>query len=168
MNRLTTTLLASAVIMFAFATTGRSQTDAAAKLSPRLEAYAQVWNTGEVNALDALVAPGFVRHTNSGNPYSATSLDSLKRAITNLRATYPDFKVTLTEVIAASDKVVGRWQWSGTHSGVGLPEAKGKKVQVTGINIMHVKNGKFVEEWVESDGMAAVLQLGFTVAPPAK
>ncbi len=168
MKQSTTTMLASALIMFALVTAGRTQTDAAAKLSMMIEAYAQVWNTGEVSGLNALVAPNFSRHTNSGNPYSATSLDSLKRAITNLRATYPDFKVTLTEVIAASDKVVGRWQWSGTHSGVGLPEAKGKSVQVTGINIMHVKNGKFVEEWVESDGMAAILQLGFTVAPPAK
>lgn len=167
MKQFTTTLMTAALIMFALVTTGRTQTDAAEKLSMMIEAYAQVWNTGEVSALSALVAPSFARHTNSGNPYSATSLDSLKRAITNLRVTYPDFKVTLTEVIAAGDKVVGRWQWSGTHSGVGLPEAKGKKVQVTGINIMHVKNGKFVEEWVESDGMAAMLQLGFTVAPPA-
>lgn len=165
MKRFTETFLATVLVMFAFVTAGWAQMDAA---KPMIEAYAQVWNSGNLSALDALVDPGFVRHTSPGNPYSATSLDSLKRVITNLRATYPDFKVTLTEIIAASDKVVARWEWSGTHSGVGLPVAKGKKVQATGINIMHVKNGKLAEEWVESDGMATMLQLGFTVTPPAK
>lgn len=164
MKRFTATMLTTALAMFAFAATGLAQTDTAAMI----DAYAQVWNTGNLGTLDGLVEPSFVRHTSPGNPYSAANLDSLKRVITNLRATYPDFKVTLTEVIATNDKVVARWQWSGTHAGVGLPAAKGKKVQATGINIMHVKNGKFVEEWVESDGMMTAMQLGFTVTPPAK
>jgi hypothetical protein len=37
------------------------------------------------------------------------------------------------------DKIVVRWQYSGTHSGVGLSAAKGKKVQATGMSLLHVE-----------------------------
>jgi len=64
--------------MLTFVTAGWAQMDAAAKLKPMIEAYAQIWNTGNLSALDALIDPSFVRHTSPGNPYSAANLDSLK------------------------------------------------------------------------------------------
>jgi steroid delta-isomerase-like uncharacterized protein len=157
-----------ALAMFAFASTGRAQTDAAAKLKPLAEAYAQAWNSGNVKAFDAIVAQEFMRHTSPGSPGAAASLDSLKRSVTGFRTMYPDFHVTLTEEIYTADKIVVRWQYSATHSGVGLPAAKGKKVQATGMSLLHIKNGKIAEEWVETDGMVTAQQLGFTVTPPAK
>jgi len=163
---LTTALVA--LVMFTLVTTGWAQMDAAAKLKPIIDAYAQAWNTGNVSSLEALIDPGFVRHTSPTSPTSAAGLDSLKRVVTNFRAMYPDFHVTLTEEIYTADKIVVRWQFSGTNSGVALPAAKGKKVQATGMSLLHVKNGKITEEWVESDGMVTAQQLGFTVTPPTK
>lgn len=168
MKRFTTAMLATALVAFAFVSNGWAQTDAAAKLKPIADAYAQAWNTGNVKALDAIVDQNFVRHVSPTSPTGAAGLDSLKRTVTNFRAMYPDFHVTLTEEIYAPDKIVVRWQYSGTHSGVGLPAAKGKKVQATGMSLIHVKNGKIAEEWVETDGLMTVQQLGFTVTPPAE
>lgn len=99
---------------------------------------------------------------------SAADLDSLKRVIARLRVEYPDFHVTLTEEIYTADKAVARWQFSGTHSGAGLPAAKGKKVQAAGMSLVHVRNEKIAKEWVESDGLMTVQQLGFTVTPSAE
>jgi len=166
MKRFTTTMLITALVMFTLVTTGWAQMDAAAKLKPIAEAYAQAWNSGNVKAFDAIVDQNFMRHTSPGSPAAAAGLDSLKRAVTSFRAMYPDFHVTLTEEIYTADKIVVRWQYSATHSGVGLPAAKGKKVQATGMSLMHLKNGKIAEEWVETDGMVTAQQLGFTVTPP--
>lgn len=172
MKHSTQTTLTTALFelaMFALASNGWAQMDAAAKLKPMTDAYAQAWNTGNVKALDAIVDQNFVRHTSpASSTTAAAGLDSLKRAITNFRAMYPDFHVTLTEEIYTADKIVARWQWSGTHSGMSLPAAKGKRVQAPGMSLIHVKNGKFAEEWVESDGLMTVQQLGFTVTPPAE
>jgi predicted ester cyclase len=167
-KRFTTTMLITAFVIFTLVTAGWAQMDAAAKLKPITDAYAQAWNTGNVKTLDAIVDQNFMRHTSPTSPTAAAGLDSLKRVITNFRAMYPDFHVTLTEEIYTADKIVVRWQYSGTHSGVGLSAAKGKKVQATGMSLLHIKNGKIAEEWVESDGLMTVQQLGFTVTPPAK
>jgi len=163
---LTRILVALAMILSI--TPGWAQTDASAKLKPMADAYAQAWNTGNVKDLDAIVDQNFVRHTSPALPFSATGLDSLKRVIARLRAWYPDLHVTLTEEIYTGDKIVVRWQYSGTHSGVGLAAAKGKHVDATGISLFHVKSGKLAEEWVETDGLLTDQQLGFTVMPPAE
>lgn len=156
------------LVLFTLVTTGWAQTDAAAKLKPITDAYAQAWNTGNVKALDAIVEPNFVRHASPTLQASAAGLDSLKRVIAHVRAEYPDFHVTLTEEIYITDKAVARWQFNGTHSGLGLPAAKGKKVQATGISLLHIKNGKIMEEWVESDAAVTMQQMGFTMTPPAE
>jgi predicted ester cyclase len=171
MKRFTVTKLITALVvlvMFTLVTTGWAQMEAAAKLKPLADAYTQAWNSGDLKALDAIVDQNFMRHASPTLEASAAGLDSLKHVIAHVRAEYPDFHVTLTEEIYTPDKIVARWQFSGTHSGVGLPAAKGKKVQATGMSLIHVKNGKFTEEWVESDGAMTMQQMGFTMTPPAE
>lgn len=171
MQRFTTTKLLTALAVFVtltLVTSVRAQTGAAAKLKPIVDAYAQAWNSGDVKAFDAIVDQNFTRHVSPTSPGGAAGLDSLKRSVTQFHAEYPDCHVTVTEEIYAADKAVARWEWSGTHSGMGLPAAKGKKVQVPGMSLFHIENGKIVEEWVESDGLITVQQLGFTVTPPAE
>jgi hypothetical protein len=168
MKRFTATNLIIALVLLASVTTSWAQMDAAAKLKSMTDAYAQAWNSGNVKALDAIVDQNFMRHASPTLQSSAAGLDSLKRVIARVHAEYPDFHVTLTEEIYTTDKIVARWQFSGTHSGMGLPAAKGKKVQATGMSLIHVKNGKFAEEWVESDGAMTMQQMGFTITPPAK
>ena len=61
-----------------------------------------------------------------------------------------------------------RWTFTGNHTGPGSFPPTGKKVQVTGISISRIVNGKVAEEWVETDNLSAVQQLGFTLtSPPA-
>lgn len=167
MKRFSTILLSVALTLLAMISIGHAQTDAA-KLKALADAYVAAWNSGNVQAFDAIIDKDFVRHTSPGSPSAAAGLDSLKHVVTAFRAQYPDFKVWLTEEIYAGEKIVVRWAFSATHSGLGMTTLKGKKVQVTGISIIHVKSGKLAEEWVESDGAAMMTQLGFAIVPPAK
>ena len=74
----------------------------------------------------------------------------------------PDYHTTIEDLIAEGDKVVARVTMTGTHTGNfwGIP-ATGKRVNLTGIYIVRIANGKIVEHWGEENGMIVIKQLGF-------
>lgn len=142
--------------------------DPAAELKPIVDAYVESWNTGNVDALDAIVDAGVQRHVSPTLPSAATSLDELKQVITNVRAQFPDFHVSLDEEIYIAGKSAIRWTVTATHTGSTeeLP-ATGKAVSVSGSSIAHYAEGKLTEEWVHTDNQDFMQQLGFSLVPPA-
>ncbi len=141
--------------------------DPAAELKPIVDAYVEAWNTGNVDALDAIVDVGVQRHASPTTGSGATSLDELKQVITFTRALFPDFHVSLDEEIYVAGKSAIRWTITGTHTGSTeeLP-ATGKAVSLSGSTISHYAEGKLTEEWVYSDNQDFMQQLGFMLAPP--
>jgi predicted ester cyclase len=71
------------------------------------------------------------------------------------------------ELIAEGNRVVGRWDGGGTHTGpafkdllVGaLPAASGRKMRFTGTTVFLIENGKIVEEIGEEGALTALQQL---------
>ena len=78
-----------------------------------------------------------------------------------LFAAFPDWHTTIEDLIAEGDKVVVRMMQRGTHQGTffGLA-ATGKQVTVAGIAIFRLRNGQIVEEWLITDQLGAMQQLG--------
>ncbi len=71
-------------------------------------------------------------------------------------------------MIAEGDKVVSRGSWTGTHTGpLGNIPPTGKKVMVSGIDIIRVANGKIVEHWEATDSLGLLPQLGLIPGPAA-
>ena len=72
------------------------------------------------------------------------------------------------QLIASDDKVAIRSTFRGTHDGdfMGIP-ATGKTVEVGGIDIVRVRDGKFVEHWGLFDAMGLMQQLGVVPPPPS-
>jgi predicted ester cyclase len=156
-----------ALLMALFFAMSCQQPDASQKLKPIVDAYGEVWNTGNLDALDAIIDPQFVRHASSSGTTSAVAgLDALKKVIANLRTTYPDFHMTLDEEIYAGEKAVVRWSYIGTNTGPGNFPPTGKQVKSTGVDILHIKNGKIVNDWAETDNLFLMQQLGFVLTPP--
>ncbi len=122
----------------------------------------QGWNKGNMDALDELISPDFVNHT-AANP--SETRDGFKQRIQTIRTAFPDWELTEEEMLGEGDKVVTRWRARGTHLSPfrGLP-ATGKKIEVTGIAIDRVLNGKRVEGWVEWDMLGLLQQLGSKIA----
>jgi steroid delta-isomerase-like uncharacterized protein len=79
---------------------------------------------------------------------------------------FPDLHVTMEDVIAEDDKVVLRWNWSGTHQGYfeGIAPT-GKRVKVIGLGVFRLEDGKIVERWLIEDFLDLMRQLD---ALPAK
>jgi predicted ester cyclase len=61
--------------------------------------------------------------------------------------------------------VAGKVTGYGTHEGelLGIPRT-GKKIQMSGIVIWRIKNGKIIEHWGQNDTLGLLQQLG--VLPP--
>lgn len=147
-----------------FLATGCQQQDTSAEWKPLWEGYLEAFNTGNLEILDGIVDPQFIRY--DGAKIEANGLDSLKMVITSLRESYPDFQGTDDEVIYAGDIAIGRWHYTGTHSGAGNPALKGKRVHNTGMCIMRKKGGKLIEDRYEADFHNVLQQLGYTITPP--
>src|SRR5215469_7679539 len=116
-----------------------------------------------VNARDMgafeIFAPDAVHH----NPFPGTppGREGNQQGMMLLFAAFPDWQTTIEDVIAEGDKVVVRMTQRGTHQGTfsGL-SATGKQVTVAGIAIFRLRHGQIVEEWLVTDQLSAMQQLG--------
>ncbi|WP_434598952.1 ester cyclase [Streptomyces sp. A5-4] len=77
-----------------------------------------------------------------------------------LRTAFPDLTVTIHDQIAEGDKVVTRKSYEATHRGPFLGVAPtGRKVTFGVIDIIKLKDGKYVEHWVNADMLGLLGQL---------
>ncbi len=143
----------------------QQQPDYSKELKPLFDKYYEVWETGNVDELDAIFDPKFVRHSDASS--SADGLDNLKKVITAFKTAYPDLKVVSNEEIFSENKFAGRWTLTGTNTGSGEMPPTGKKIEIWGVNIIHFENGKIVEEWDSFDNVPLLEQLGYTITPPS-
>lgn len=122
--------------------------------------YEQVWNEGNLAAVDNLVADNIILNG------WAPGLEGLKSVIASTRTSFPDLRYTLEDVIAAGDKVVVRFTFGGTHQGEYRNIAPtGKQVSYTGIGIWRIAGGRFVEHWSNIDLYGLLQQLEAIPAP---
>ena len=154
------------VVAMFFIAVSCEKPDASKDLKPLVDQYVEAWNTGNEELFDAVVDPQFERHMSPASRTIVVGLDSLKSVMRSLRASYPDFHVTMDEVIYLDNKVITRYHFSGTNTGPGAIPPTGKKYTATGISISNVKDGKFIDEFAEVDNLIIMLQLGFTLTPP--
>ena len=80
----------------------------------------------------------------------------------------PDATFRVHDVIATEGRVVTRWTATGTVSGQGgfLGVApKGQKIELDGIDIWTVRNGRLHEHWEQFDWPRALIQLGVRGLP---
>jgi steroid delta-isomerase-like uncharacterized protein len=132
--------------------------------------YAGVWNAGELNkvmaAIDETVAPNYQDY--NPIPGQAAGREGLKQAAEMLHTAFPDLQIKVDVLLEDGDKATGRWTMRGTHNGplamVNLPPT-GKKIELTGMDIVRVADGKIVEWWHQEDIMAMMTQLGVIPMP---
>lgn len=127
------------------------------------ETFNRAVSTGDMSLLDQVLPADAVDHNPS--PGQAPGLEGVKQVFGQFRAAFPDFTLTVEDMIAEGDKVVSRLTVRATHKGdfQGIP-ATGKMVTQTGIDILRVAGGKVVERWGEFDNLGLLQQLG--VIPP--
>jgi steroid delta-isomerase-like uncharacterized protein len=90
--------------------------------------------------------------------------EGIRTAFNGFSQTFPDIHITITELIATGDKVVGRFRMDATHLGPfrTIP-ATGKTVILTGIDIYTIVDGKLASLTREADKLSLMVQLGVSV-----
>lgn len=98
----------------------------------------------------------------------APGLDVVKQWFTMFAAAFPDGYTTIEDMVAEQDRVAARTTFNGTHHAElqGIP-ATGKTVNMPGIAIFRLDNGKITEGWLVNDNLSMMQQLGVIPRPQA-
>jgi steroid delta-isomerase-like uncharacterized protein len=124
--------------------------------------YQEAYNTGDFAALAEVVAADVLTpNIASGMP---SGLEGAKAVHEKTLLGMPDYHTRIDDLIAEGDKVVARVTITGTHTGNfwGVPPT-GKQINLTGIYIVRIADGKIVEHWGEENGLRVFRQLGFKI-----
>ena len=100
-------------------------------------------------------------------PGQGPGLEGLKYVLRGMRAAFPDLYFSIDEQIAEGDKVVTRFEWTGTHRGEFLGvAATGRSVKVWGMVIDRLQSGRIKDTRIIMDMLGLMMQLG--VLPPPR
>ena len=123
-----------------------------------------VWNTGALAVVDELVTPDFINH--SAPPGTPADREGFTRTAVTTRTTFPDFHVTVEELVAEDNLVVAHFTARGTHQLawehpiIGRIASTGRPVQWRGVRLFRLTDGKVAATWVYTDTLALLQQLG--------
>ena len=129
------------------------------------QVIADVWSSGDVDALDEILDEDIVAHI-PGMPEPVRGREAYKDTVRGYHAAFPDFTAEIHDVIAKGDNVVQHYTVQGTHEGnlMGI-EPTGNTVEVSGIAIARVEDGTVVEETNIGDMLGMFQQLGVVELP---
>lgn len=119
----------------------------------------EVFQKGNVSAVDELVADEFVDH--SPMPGTAAGKAGIKDVSHAYRGAFPDLQITIDDIIAEGDMVAMRISGTGTHQGALMGIAPtGRKVNMTEQHFVRFAHGRIVEHWGVEDTLGMMQQLG--------
>lgn len=126
----------------------------------------EVLNLGKVDAAGQFFWEDMVEQVPF--PGQGPGLEGLKDVLRGLRAAFPDMQWTVHEQIAEGDKVLSRFEWTGTHRGafLGVP-ATHRPVTVWGMVIDRFQGDKIKDTRILMDTLGLMMQLGVVPPPQA-
>ncbi len=124
----------------------------------------QVLNEQRYDLIDEFLAENIELH-GSGIP---PGLEAVKEWFARFATAFPDGYTTIADMVAEEDKVVARTTFNGTHQAEmqNIP-ATGKTVNIPGIIIFRMDNGRIAEGWLINDNLGMMQQLGIIPGPQA-
>lgn len=113
----------------------------------------EVMNAGRMDVIDQIYAPRLA--------------PGVHRWIAPFRAAFPDVHMTIVDLIAEGDKVVGRFTCSGTHHGTwrGHPPTGRRFHRIAEVYIFTIRGGRIVDAWGIEDTYTRMKQLGLLQEP---
>lgn len=119
----------------------------------------EVWGEGNADLADELMTSDLIDHT----PFPALTpgLEGHKQTLAMFRTAFPDLKTVVDDIMAEGDLTFLLWHGTATHNGqlMNIPPT-GKPVQVTGMDILKMENGKIKERWAEVSALQLMQQIG--------
>jgi steroid delta-isomerase-like uncharacterized protein len=152
--------LCTAVLLFTSCTNN--------KVESNIKMYSNVWdeiiNNGELDLFNEdNFDPNF---TLIMSPENVVGIEAAKEFYANYITGFSDIEFTVVNIFGQDDKLVKHWNFKGTHSGdfFGIP-ASGRTVDIDGVTLATMKNGKIAQEQDFFDNMVFLQQLGLVSNP---
>jgi len=123
-----------------------------------LRQHYEVWNEARYDLIDEIYSEDFACHFIDG--LESTGREAMRDFISGHRESFPDWSETVMDMVAEGDRVVSRYQSTGTHEGdfQGIAPT-GRKVSIPEVSIYRLEQGRIVEQWGFPDGVGLVSQL---------
>jgi steroid delta-isomerase-like uncharacterized protein len=122
-------------------------------------------HTGNLDAVEEIISPDYVSYEPTSG--ETRGIEGARQFAAAYREAFPDLETTIEDMVAEGDKVVVRFRGRGTHQGeteaFGPPT--GKRMEITGITIKRVSEGKIAEAWTNFDALGMMQQLGLIPEP---
>ena len=116
------------------------------------------WNKGDFSAVPKLISQDFIYHT----PKKVLKgIDGFKEWVDLWRTGFPDFHMTVEEMIGEKDTVVVKLTWEGTFTGVfdGY-NPTGNKVKMDELWLYRFQNGKDIGPLPYGNMLSLIEQMG--------
>jgi steroid delta-isomerase-like uncharacterized protein len=123
--------------------------------------FFDAWNARDLDAFDEIIAPDAEDHDPQNPFHEMRGPAGARRLAEMYHSAFSDSRFEVREQIAEGDFVATRWTGKGTHDGelMGIPPT-GKSVDVAGITIDRIADGKIVESWGCFDALGMMQQVG--------
>jgi steroid delta-isomerase-like uncharacterized protein len=119
-----------------------------------------IWEQGNIDLLDELLAPDYINHT-LATPDLPAGPEGVKEVVNMFRSAMPDIRVHIEDMIAEGDKVTTRYALEGTHRGELFGVAPtGKYLSIKSITVERVSEGRILEHWRITDELDMMHQIG--------
>jgi predicted ester cyclase len=111
--------------------------------------FEEILSKGSAAAIDSIIAVDVVFRN---PPVVLNGIAEYRKLVADLRGAIPDLHFTLEDTIAEGNKVATRWVMRGT---LGT-----RKIDVSGMDIFLIENGKIRAIWVNMDTLGQARQMG--------
>ena len=124
-----------------------------------------VWNRKDAGAIDRYLAPDAKMHGLGDAPMMP---DAFKQMHKTFCEAFPDIRIEVVRTISEGDTVAALCHVTGTHCGSSLGCAPTQnKIDVWGMGMARVADGRIVEGWNAWDFMSMYQQVGMLPAVSA-
>ena len=131
--------------------------------SDLLDIYVERYNEGDLDACVQLYAEDAVQRMHDG---TFEGLGAIRDRLARDLVAFPDARYVVDSFAEDGERFADEWTFTGTNRGpFRLPDgseipATGKSVEIKGMELVEVRDGKIVVDNLYYDFMASLVQLG--------
>ncbi len=126
----------------------------------------EVWHSsGDLDLIPDIVTDDFVyRNPLVDEPVHGP--DDYRKLAATFRDAFSDIDMEISEMVAVNDKVVTRYTTRAVHDGEFMDiEPTHNSIEITGIIIDHLEDGKLTERYINDDALGLFEQIGAIELP---
>jgi steroid delta-isomerase-like uncharacterized protein len=129
-----------------------------------LQRFGNLLTSNDDSDIDEIVAPDFYANFIGLPPMP--NREAWLATVRGFLSAFSDFHLNMQHGLIEGEYAAGNYTWTARHTGefMGVP-ATGKNVEVRGLGVYHILDGRIVDEQVIEDIMALLVQLGVVPAP---